>query len=76
MNIDKLNKEFNTNFQRSCRDYIDIYSDINLDDIMKFLAKPIPFCRYCNTFAMRVQDWGISKKEKEEWILQNDVLGG
>jgi len=67
--IDKLNKAFNTNFQKSEKDYIDIYSDITLEDILKFLTRPVPCCRYCNTFAIKNTDWGISKKEKNEWII-------
>ena len=49
-------------------DYIDIYKAKSIQEILAFLAKPIPFCKYCNvkgrTFG---HERGISKKEIEEW---------
>lgn len=66
--IKYINKEFNENFKVSERDYIDIYKVSSLKEIMEFLSRPIPFCRYCNVFKCENQDWEVSKKEKEEWI--------
>lgn len=66
--IKHFNRAFKKNFQVSRRDYIDIYDEtIKLEDIMNFLTKPVPFCRYCNVFATYEQDWGVSEGRIEEW---------
>lgn len=64
--VDLLNKEFGTDFKVTEKDYIDIFKINDVDEIMEFLAKPIPFCRYCGDW--KKTEWGISKKEKEEWL--------
>lgn len=65
--IKHFNRAFQTDFKVSKRDSIDIYKAGSLEEIMKFLAHPIPFCRYCNRFAHTQRDWGISQKKIEEW---------
>jgi len=67
--IKYFNKQFGTNVEVSEKDYIDIYSIKNVEEIFDFLIKPVPFCRYCNTKAP-VYDikWDISKKQISEWI--------
>lgn len=62
-----FNKHFNTNLRVSKRDYIDIYKVSSLEEIMDFFTRPVPFCRYCNTFKNQECDWGISKKNIDEW---------
>ena len=68
-NIDQFNQYFGKNIPLTNRDGIDIHKAQNIDEILEFLAKPIPFCKYCNvngrTFG---HPWGVSKKEIEEWI--------
>ncbi len=69
--IDKirhLNKYYNKHFNISKRDYLDIDQIASLDEIMSFLAKPSPFCRYCNPFKTEEVKWEQSKKMKEEWL--------
>ena len=66
--IDKFNKSFGTDLKICEQDYIDIYKIDKLEEIMEFLTKPIPFCRYCNTPAIKKSKWEISKKEIGEWI--------
>lgn len=66
-NIKFINKKFDTNFHVSKRDYIDIYKVNSLDEIMDFLSRPVPFCRYCNTFQNKECDWGNSKRDIDEW---------
>ncbi len=39
---------FHVDMELSDKDYIDIHSNVTADDILSFLSKPIPFCRYCN----------------------------
>lgn len=65
--IQLFNEFFKTDYKLTSRDYIDIHADIQLEDIMKFLSKPIPFCRYCNIFANETTTWEASKKKIEEW---------
>lgn len=66
--IEKFNKAFKLNLNVDKSDYIDIYNVKNLDEIMFFLTRPIPFCRYCNTPAITQDEWGISHKDIKEWV--------
>jgi MoaA/NifB/PqqE/SkfB family radical SAM enzyme len=66
--IKYLNNYFGENFQIAENDYIDIYRAKNMDEILDFLCKPVPFCRYCNIKKQGKTEWGISKKERGEWI--------
>ncbi|MCM1235338.1 MAG: radical SAM protein [Ruminococcus flavefaciens] len=66
-NIIHFNQYFNKNLQITARDCINIYhADAN--DILKFLACPIPFCKYCD-IKRRKEDipWSISQKNITEW---------
>jgi 2-polyprenyl-3-methyl-5-hydroxy-6-metoxy-1,4-benzoquinol methylase/organic radical activating enzyme len=65
---DRFNAFFGQHFDLSGKNYIDIYKAKNIDEILKFLARPIPFCRYCRPQEEQIVEWGKSKKEKEEWI--------
>lgn len=50
-------------------DYIDIYKVKKFEEILEFMGKPIPFCRYCNTKEIVYSNaWEISKKEITEGI--------
>ena len=63
-----FNGYFNQNLAITDKDYVDIYKVNNKDEIIDFLEKPFPFCRYCNTSEMKfAQRWGITKKEITEW---------
>ncbi|MDR2597140.1 MAG: radical SAM protein [Treponema sp.] len=64
-----FNRYFKQNLAITDDDYIDIYKVTNKDEIINFLEKPFPFCRYCKTSQTKfAQSWGISKKEITEWI--------
>lgn len=65
--VEHFNEHFNQNLRVSKKDYIDIYEAKTDDEILNFLAKPVPFCRYCKVNGRRRQDWGISKKDIKEW---------
>jgi hypothetical protein len=56
-------------FETTKNDYIDIYKAKSLDEILTFLAKPLPFCGYCDfskiTFGGK---WAVSKKKLSEWM--------
>lgn len=50
-------------------DFIDIYKAKDYTEILQFLAKPIPFCRYCNVAKWRsIGEWKTSKKEIGEYL--------
>lgn len=63
-----FNKKFGVYLEIEDEDSIDIYTH-SKKEILEFLAKPAPFCRYCNVSnrSNRVYKWGISKCEIEEW---------
>jgi hypothetical protein len=58
-------------FTISENDYIDIYRARNMDEILDFLAKPVPFCRYCDFSNISFgRKWTVSKRKLSEWILE------
>jgi hypothetical protein len=64
-----FNNYFDKNMYISAKDYIDIYKAVNIDEILDFLCKPVPFCRYCNFNEMIHRlEWGISKRDISEWV--------
>ena len=68
-NIHHLNKYFHLNFSVSDNDGIDIYKAKNADEILKFLAEAIPFCKYCQADKMvKGIPWATSLKSKDEWL--------
>jgi hypothetical protein len=66
--IHLFNDYFGKNLQVSEDDFIDIYKAKSIGEILDFLRKPIPFCRYCNWIASQTRlEWHVSKKEISEW---------
>jgi MoaA/NifB/PqqE/SkfB family radical SAM enzyme len=63
-----FNEYFHKNLEITKEDYVDIYQAKSLDEILEFLCKPTPFCRYCKTSEVDYVDWEYSKKEMEEWV--------
>jgi len=64
-----FNEYFNQNLAITSGDYVDIYKVNSKEEIIDFLEKPFPFCRYCKTSETKfAQRWGISKNEITEWI--------
>jgi MoaA/NifB/PqqE/SkfB family radical SAM enzyme len=66
-------KYFNAHFAQNLPvtedDYKDIYKVKNMDEILNFLCRPMPFCRFCNQRGIILDiGYGISKKEISEWI--------
>jgi MoaA/NifB/PqqE/SkfB family radical SAM enzyme len=75
-NIEILNNAIMSNggfgvFEITENDYIDIYKAKSLDEILDFLARPMPFCRYCD-YSKRSfgRKWSVSEKKLSEWILE------
>ncbi len=67
-NISYFNTHFKQNLQTSTFDSIDIHiPTTTYSDILQFLAKPIPFCRYCDTTKTTYQPWLHSKKDIQEY---------
>ncbi|MEN6349073.1 MAG: radical SAM protein [Syntrophomonas sp.] len=70
-NIRHFNNFFNKNLPLTSADYIDIYEAQNKDEIMHFLSKPIPFCKFCyiekRTFGHK---WQKSSKRIKEWTIE------
>lgn len=65
--IDIFNKYFSTEYHVSERDYLELNKVKSLEEIMEFMTKPIPFCKYCNPYAYSATNWETSKKLIEEW---------
>ncbi len=67
-NIKAFNKYFEKDVPLIEEDGIDIYKTESAEEILKFLAAPINFCRYCDV-KMRTYDhpWEISNKNIREW---------
>jgi MoaA/NifB/PqqE/SkfB family radical SAM enzyme len=67
--IQFFNKYFGKDLRVTENDYIDIYKAKDKNEILDFLRKPIPFCRYCNISAsVDGLEWGVSKREITEWV--------
>lgn len=64
-----FNKFFNKTLEVSNMDGIDIHSVNNGLDIIKFLNRSIPFCKYCQpTKIIQEIPWSASKREISEWV--------
>jgi len=63
-----FNAQFGQNLMVTEKDYIDIYKVKNIEEILEFVSKPMPFCRYCNRKGI-IWDigFGISRKDITEW---------
>ena len=67
--IEHFNKFFQQNLTLSPDDYIDIYKAQSAEEIFNFLAKPIPFCRFCNLKdKLDNLGWHASEKNMAEWV--------
>lgn len=69
-NIKAFNDYFGKNVPLTEEDGIDIYKAESAEEILKLLAQPINFCRYCNVKG-RTYDhgWEVSKKDIGEWTF-------
>lgn len=70
--IKHFNEHFKQNLELTEFDSIDIHNpNITYKDILQFVAKPIPFCRYCDIKKMTFQPWLRSKKDINEYYTQS-----
>ncbi|MDE7175183.1 MAG: 4Fe-4S cluster-binding domain-containing protein [Helicobacter sp.] len=68
-NIEIFNSAFNQSLPLSPLDSIDIYKAKDYNEILQFLAKPIPFCRFCNLAKWKnIGEWKTSKKDISEYL--------
>ncbi|TYZ28962.1 radical SAM protein [Selenomonas caprae] len=69
-NVKVFNKYFNQHIPLKEEDGIDIYKAKSAEEILTALAKPMPFCSYCDV-KHRTYDhgWETSRKDLKEWIL-------
>lgn len=68
--IQYFNKYFDKNIEISEMDSIDIYKADSIDEILSFLCKPIPFCRYCDFRKTEFRKpWHISNRKISEWTV-------
>ena len=64
-----FNVYFDRNLEVRTEDSIDIYKASSSSEIMDFLARPIPFCRYCMMDNIESNlPWRKSERKIEEWI--------
>jgi len=64
-----LEKAFNVNFSVSSNDFLVLDNINSVQDILDFISKPSPFCRYCSTEDKCFVQWKVSERKREEWIL-------
>lgn len=69
-NIKAFNEYFKQCLDLTEGDGIDIYSAKSGNEILEAMARPMPFCRYCDV-KHRSYDhpWEVSKKDIKEWTL-------
>jgi len=68
--IEHFNNYFDKKFEITDKDYFDLHNQyLSYEDFVKFITRPIPFCRYCD-FANKKTGltWSASKKEIGEWV--------
>ncbi len=67
--INHFNKYFKTNLCDDEYNGINIYKVNNIQEILEFIAHPIPLCKYCNVYKhLYGLKWKTSNKNIEEWI--------
>lgn len=66
-NAFNFNQYFHQKLEISDNNSIDIYTT-GSKEILEFLARPIPFCKYCNVDSRQENiPWRVSKKNISEW---------
>ena len=67
-NISHFNEFFKQHIEVSPLDSIDIYQAASGSEILRFLASPPPFCRYCDVSHRTIlHEWAYSDSQIEEW---------
>lgn len=67
-NIHHFNGFFNQHYELEQQDYVDIYEANGVQELLDFLCKPKPFCRFCNIEKRQYGGkWEQSKYDISEW---------
>ncbi len=65
----QFNQKFGTELQRSEQDYLVLDEVKSEGELFAFFARPVPFCRYCDTRArIKRIPWATSKGSIHEWL--------
>lgn len=56
-NIGRYNEYYSKNLEVTKDDYVDIYNVKDAKEIYEFLAKPVPFCSYCDLKSKTKVKW-------------------
>ena len=71
--IRHFNKFLNKNIPVSVNDYIDIHKARDYQEVLQFLAKPIPFCKYCDVKNRKDGiTWKTSTKRIDEYLYREN----
>ena len=65
--IGVLNHQFDLHFPQSAADSISLGAGVSGSDIVDFLDRPVPFCRWCLE-NWPTSKWGLSAMRREEWL--------
>lgn len=67
-NVTIFNRYYNQKIELTEMDGVDIYKVNSGDEVLEAMAKPMPFCRYCDV-NNRTYDhpWEVSRKDIKEW---------
>jgi len=67
--IEHFNKAFGVSLELDEKDSLDIFRNgVTSQDVLDFLSRPVPFCRYCSRDKFRMTPWQASKRVIEEWL--------
>lgn len=68
-NVRIFNERFGTSLALEAGDYLDIHEAASKEEVLGFLCRPKPFCRYCDVGHRSFgHPWQRSKGEMSEWI--------
>lgn len=60
-------ERFDKELPLSEQDSLDIHGPVTGEEIAEFVARPIPWCRHCDTEHIRFFGWDRSRRAVEEW---------
>lgn len=67
--IHYFNSYFNMKLPVAENDSIDIFAAKSGQEILDFVSRPIPFCKYCDVSKRKSYvPWSVSKKDITEWM--------
>jgi hypothetical protein len=68
--VGHLNKYFGLRYELTEVDFIDIHKVKDFGEIADFLARPVPFCEYCDTAHRGAYPWARSERVLNEYITE------